>query len=63
MLMGLVSVIEPTSINETLQDSEWIMAMQEEHNQFSINEVWTLVSRPKGKHVIGTKWIFRKKYG
>lgn len=30
MLMGLVSLIEPTSIVEALLDTGWILAMQEE---------------------------------
>ena len=29
--------------------------------QFERNNVWTLVPRPKGEHIISTKWIFRKK--
>ena len=29
--------------------------------QFQRNDVWTLVPRPKGEHIIGTKWIFRNK--
>ncbi|XP_030942249.1 uncharacterized protein LOC115967312 [Quercus lobata] len=29
--------------------------------QFQRNDVWTLVSRPEGEHIIGTKWIFRNK--
>ena len=33
----------------------------EELNQFTRNNVWYLVPRPKDKHVIGTKWIFKKK--
>ena len=36
------------------------MAMQEELNNFTRNEVWELVPRPK-QNVIGTKWIFRNK--
>ncbi|GJZ17699.1 retrovirus-related pol polyprotein from transposon TNT 1-94 [Tanacetum coccineum] len=31
--------------------------MQEELNQFEINKVWTLVPKPHGKTIIGTKWI------
>lgn len=31
--MGLVFVIEPTSIDEAIIDSEWILFMQEELNQ------------------------------
>ncbi|MCR2847933.1 hypothetical protein KN825_15245, partial [Weizmannia coagulans] len=35
--------------------------MQEELNQFEINEVWELVPRPSDQKVIGTKWVFRNK--
>ena len=34
------------------------------HNEllhFQRNDVWTLVPRPKGEHIIGTKWIFHNK--
>jgi hypothetical protein len=37
-----------------------MIAMQEELNNFTRNEVWTLVERPK-QNVIGTKWVFRNK--
>ena len=35
--------------------------MQVELNQFSRNDVWDLVPRPKGFNIIGTKWVFRNK--
>ena len=35
--------------------------MHDELLQFQRNDVWTLVPRPKGEHIIGTKWIFRNK--
>ena len=34
--------------------------MQEELNNFTRNEVWELVERPK-QNMIGTKWVFRNK--
>jgi hypothetical protein len=34
--------------------------MQEELNNFTRNEVWSLVERPKQK-TIGTKWVFHNK--
>ena len=37
------------------------MAMQDELNNFSRNEVWELVERPKGKNIIETKWVFKNK--
>jgi hypothetical protein len=36
------------------------MAMQEELNNFTRNEVWHLVPRPN-QNVVGTKWVFRNK--
>ena len=35
--------------------------MQEELNQFALNEVWTLVPRTPEMNVIGKKWVFRNK--
>ena len=37
------------------------MAMQEELNNFTRNEVWVLEERPQDKNIIGTKWVFRNK--
>ena len=59
--MGLVSLIEPTSIDEALLDNECILAMQEELNQFTRNDVQDLVQKPNGFHVIGARWVFRNK--
>ncbi|KAI3718124.1 hypothetical protein L6452_18976 [Arctium lappa] len=53
--------IEPTKVSEALHDPDWITAMQEELNQFDAVKVWRLVPRPKGKTVIGTKWVFKNK--
>ena len=35
--------------------------MQEELRQFNINDVWELTPKPKGKSIIGAKWVFRNK--
>jgi hypothetical protein len=35
--------------------------MKEELDQFAKNDVWDLVPKPKGTHVIGTKWVYRNK--
>ena len=52
---------EPSSIEEALEDSNWITAMQEELNQFERNKVWELVDRPTHMKTIGTKWVFKNK--
>jgi hypothetical protein len=52
--------LEPLSGEQTLEDLDWIIAMEEELNSFKRNEVWELVPRPK-QNVIGTKWVYRNK--
>ncbi|GKA06332.1 retrovirus-related pol polyprotein from transposon TNT 1-94 [Tanacetum coccineum] len=57
----LENVIEPKNINEVLKDESWVIAMQEELNQFVSNYVWELVPNPMDETIIGTKWVFRNK--
>jgi hypothetical protein len=47
-------------VEDALRDSDWVLAMQEELNNFTRNEVWHLVPRPN-QNVVGTKWAFRNK--
>ncbi|GJU83801.1 hypothetical protein Tco_1286166 [Tanacetum coccineum] len=56
-----ISTIEPKNVNEALKDESWIIAMQEELNQFFANDVWELVPQPKNWTIIGTKWVYRNK--
>ncbi|GKE04352.1 hypothetical protein Tco_1396370 [Tanacetum coccineum] len=35
--------MEPKDVNEGLKDESWVVAMQEELNQFVANDVWDLV--------------------
>ncbi len=58
---AFLSQIEPKTIDEALGDENWILAMQEELNQFRRNEVWELVPKPKDHSIIGTKWVFKNK--
>jgi hypothetical protein len=51
---SFVSYIEPFRVEEALQDPDWVLAMQEELNNFKRNEVWSLVPSPK-QNVVGTK--------
>ena len=52
---SFVSCIEPKSVDEVLQDLDWINDMHEELNNFTHNEVWKLEERPQDVRVIGTK--------
>ncbi|GJV62137.1 hypothetical protein Tco_1468237, partial [Tanacetum coccineum] len=56
-----ISNIEPKNVNEALTDDSWIVAMQEELNQFIANDIWELVPQPRNMTIIGTKWVFRNK--
>ena len=58
---SFVSSIEPKKIDEVLKDVDWVNAMHEELNNFTRNQVWELVERPKDHNMIGTKWVFWNK--
>ncbi|KAK1699138.1 hypothetical protein QYE76_015835 [Lolium multiflorum] len=60
---AFVSIFEPLKVHEALVDPDWVIAMQEELECFTRNEVWSLVERPKDHriNVIGTKWVFKNK--
>jgi hypothetical protein len=57
---SFVSSLKSLKVEEALNDPDWVMAMQDELNNFTRNKVWSLVERPK-QNVIGTKWVFRNK--
>jgi hypothetical protein len=57
---SFVSFIETFRVEEALQDPYWVLAMQEELNNFKRNKVWSLVPCPK-QNVVGTKWVFHNK--
>jgi hypothetical protein len=57
---SFVSSIEPFKIEDALHDPDWVVAIQEELNNFKRNQVWSLVERPK-QNIVSTKWVFRNK--
>jgi hypothetical protein len=58
---SFVSSFEPFKVEDALHDPDWVVAMQEELNNFKCNEVCSLVERPK-QNVVGTKWVFCNKH-
>jgi hypothetical protein len=58
---SFVSCVEPTCIDEALEDPDWVNAMHEELNNFTRNQVWTLKKPPQDARIIGAKWVFRNK--
>jgi hypothetical protein len=57
---SIVSSFEPFNVEDTPRDLDWVVAMEEELNNFNRNEVWYLVERPK-INIVGTKWVFHNK--
>jgi hypothetical protein len=48
-----VSFIEPKKIEEALRDVDWVNAMHEELDNFTRNQAWELVERPKNWNQMG----------
>jgi hypothetical protein len=46
---SFISSIEPKKIDKTMKDVDWVNAIHEELNNFTRNQVWELVERPKGQ--------------
>ena len=44
---SFVSSIEPKKIDKALKDVDWVNVMHEELNNFTRNQIWELVKRPK----------------
>ena len=43
--------------------SKWREAMKKEMESLYENEVWDLVEPPKGRKIVGSKWVFKEKMG
>ena len=53
---------EPYSFEEAAQHDVWQEAMVEEYDSIMKNQVWEVVSRPQGKKVVGSRWIYKVKH-
>nr|GEZ15076.1 hypothetical protein [Tanacetum cinerariifolium] len=58
---AFMTSVEPKTYKESLTQSSWIEAMQEELNEFERLEVWELVPHPNKVMVITLKWIYKVK--
>ncbi|KAK1616683.1 hypothetical protein QYE76_022200 [Lolium multiflorum] len=55
-------MVEPLKVNDALEDPDWLIAMQEELNNFKLNNVWTLMKLPNHcRNILDTKWVFKNK--
>nr|GEU51403.1 hypothetical protein [Tanacetum cinerariifolium] len=58
---AFLTSVEPKTYKDTLTQSCWIKAMQEELNEIECLKIWELVSRPDKVMVITLKWIYKVK--
>ena len=49
------------SVDKALGDQRWCDAMDAEYQALLKNQTWHLVPRPKGKNIIGCKWVYKVK--
>jgi histone deacetylase 1/2 len=60
-LHSSVNSEEPVSIKAALHDDRWLAAMDNEYTALINNKTWRLVPAPKGKNIIGSKWVYKVK--
>lgn len=53
---------EPDNVEKALTKQSWREAMIEEYQSILKNDVWDVVSRPKDKSFVSSKWLVKTKY-
>ncbi|KAM1175182.1 hypothetical protein ACFX19_028211 [Malus domestica] len=53
---------EPQSFQEANQSQVWHRAMQDELHAFDQHKTWSIVPLPKGKKIVGCRWIYKIKF-
>jgi hypothetical protein len=61
-LMININDDKPSSFEEEVKLQVWKDAMLEEYRFIIKNNVWDIVSRPKDKSVVSSKWIYKIKH-
>ena len=60
-LMSHIIDSEPSNYKEATDQQEWRDAMMEEYQSIMKNDVWEIVSRPKGESMVTWRWIYKIK--
>jgi len=61
-LMSSIIDSKPCNYEEGECEKVWWDAMLEEYNYILKNDVWEIISRPVGKLVIDSKWLYKVKH-
>ena len=54
-------VDDPIHFEEAVKEEKWIEVMNEEIGAIEKSNIWELLDLPKGKEVIGLKWVYKTK--
>jgi hypothetical protein len=60
--MSHIIHFEPTYYEEATSHPVWRDVIMEEYQSIMKNDVWDIVSRPEGKSVVTSKWIYKIKH-
>ena len=52
---------EPVTLADEMADKNWVEAMNSEHHALMRNQTWHLVPQPRGRNIIGYKWVYKVK--
>ncbi|KAI5327261.1 hypothetical protein L3X38_026657 [Prunus dulcis] len=61
-LSKLSNESEPRNFQEANLQNVWRLAMEEELKALDENKTWSVVQLPKGKKVVGSRWIYKTKF-
>jgi hypothetical protein len=62
LAMSHIIDTEPSCHGESIGQQVWQDAMTEEYQYIMKNNVWDIVSRPKGNSMVTSKWIYKIKH-
>ena len=57
LIISLDSIVAPKIVKESFSHPGWYNAMLEDMHTLDVNHIWELVDLPKGKKVVGCKWV------
>eukprot|EP00253_Pinus_taeda_P032236 PITA_32236 len=55
--------VEASTFEEVVKEQVWKDAMAKEYKSIMKNDVWDIMSRPKGRSVVTSKWLYKIKHG
>ncbi len=61
--MSNIIQVEPCTFEEDVKDQVWKEATVEEYESIIHNDRREVVSRPQGKSIVSSKWLYKIKHG